>query len=140
VAHGGTLATERIQGGKMAGELHRGEGLREIASATQASGSFSFDPDELQSLIKKWEDLADSYDASAENATTMGRITPPGGDFASEAHSKAANDSGKSYYQYLKKNAQYCSDQAQLFRAALNDYLGVEDTNATEFDKSDREA
>ena len=124
----------------MAGELHRGEGLREIASASQANGSFSFDPDELRSLIKKWEYLADSYDASSDNATTMGRITPPGDDFASKAHSQAANDSGNSYYQYLKKNAQYCRDQAQLFQAALNDYLGVEDANATKFDKSDREA
>ncbi len=49
----------------MAGELHRGEGLREIASAATASGSFSFDPDELQSLIKKWQDLADRLPALA---------------------------------------------------------------------------
>lgn len=122
----------------MAGELHRGEGLREIASASQANGSFSFDPDELRSLINKWQDLADSYDASVGQAEFMARITPPGDDFASEAHAKAANDSGGSYLAYLQQNARYCSKQAELFQSALNDYLGVEDTNATEFDKSDR--
>jgi hypothetical protein len=124
----------------MAGELHRGEGLREIANAAQASGSFSFDPDELQSLIREWEDLADSYTASAREAQNMGRVTPPGEDFASEAHAKAANISGASYIEYLAKNSQYCNDQAQLFRAALNDYLGVEETNTTDINNSDRRA
>jgi hypothetical protein len=68
----------------------------------------------------------------------MALIRPPGGDFASEAHAEAANGSGTSYLTYLAHNAQYCSEQAELFQAALNDYLGVEDTNATEFDKNDR--
>ncbi len=122
----------------MTGELHRGEGLREIASAATASGSFSFDPDELQSLIKKWQDLADSYSESGRSAESMALITPPGGDFASEAHAEAANGSGTSYLTYLARNAQYCKEQAEIFQAALNDYLGVEDTNATEFDKNDR--
>jgi hypothetical protein len=124
----------------MAGELHRGEGLREIANATQARGSFSFDPDELQSLIKKWEELADSYSMSATEADSMALIRPPGNDFASEAHAEAANGSGSSYLAYLGHNAQYCYDQAQLFRTALNDYLGVEEANKTEIDQSDRKA
>ncbi|MBB4906570.1 PE domain-containing protein [Actinophytocola algeriensis] len=122
----------------MAGELHKGEGLREIANAAQARGSFSFDPDELRSLIRKWQDLADSYADSISQAERMALIKPPGHDFASEAHASAANGSGASYLAYLTHNARYCDEQAHLFQAALNDYLGVEDTNATEFDKNDR--
>jgi hypothetical protein len=122
----------------MAGELHKGEGLREIANAAQSRGNFSFDPDELQSLIKKWLDLADDYGASIESADHMSRIKAPGNDFASEAHAKAANTSGSSYISYLRDNWQYCIDQAQAFQNALDDYLGVEQTNVTDFDKNSR--
>lgn len=122
------------------GELHKGEGLREIADAGAARGSFSFDPDELQSLIRKWKDLADSYAASKVQADSMNRIQPPGDDFASEAHAKAANTSGGSYLDYLQHNRDYCEKQARLFQAALNDYLGVEDTNTTDINNSDRKA
>lgn len=120
----------------MAGELHRGEGLREIASASQASGSFSFDPDELQSLIKKWEDLADSYLASTRTAREMATIEAPGLDFASEAHAEVANKSGVSYAAYLQQNYDYCLKQAELFQAALDEYRGVEDTNVTGLHKT----
>lgn len=120
----------------MAGELHRGEGLREIASASQVRGTFSFDPDELQSLIKKWEDLADSYEQSALNADSVIRIKGPGDDFASKAHAKSANTSGQSYLDYLEHNRRYCLTQAQAFQSALNEYLGVDDDNATEFNKT----
>lgn len=122
----------------MAGELQKGDGLREIANAAQARGSFSFDPDELQSLIRKWRELADDYADSVDKAERMATVQPPGNDFASEAQATAANDSGGSYLAYLRHNAQYCNDQADLFQTALNDYLGIEDTNATEFDKNDR--
>ena len=70
----------------MAGDLHKGEGLREIAGAAAARGSFSFDPDELQSLIRKWEELAQSYDDSSVEAELMCRIKAPGDDFASKGH------------------------------------------------------
>ena len=122
------------------GELHRDEGLQEIASAALVQGSFSFDLDELQSLINKWTDLADSYNVSITSAERMATITPPAYDMASRAHAKAANSSGSSYIDYLRHNAKYCEDQAQLFQSALNDYLGVEDTNATKIENSDREA
>jgi hypothetical protein len=122
----------------MAGELHKGEGLREIAGAAAARGSFSFDPDELQSLIRKWEELAQSYDDSSVEAELMCRIKAPGDDFASKGHAAVANTSGNSYLAYLRHNRDYCNDQAQLFQAALNDYLGVEDANTTEINNSDR--
>lgn len=124
----------------MAGELHKGDGLREIANAAEARGSFSFDPDELRSLIRKWRELADDYADSVVRAESMATVIPPGNDFASEAHAVAANNSGGSYIAYLRRNAQYCNDQVDLFQAALDDYLGIEDTNATEFDKNDRRA
>ncbi|MFC4858930.1 hypothetical protein [Actinophytocola glycyrrhizae] len=121
------------------GELHKGEGLRTIANAAQAQGTFSFDPDDLRSLIKKWQELADSYENSIYRADSMTRIDPPGGDFASESYVKVAIASGNSYIEYLRHNQQYCSRQAQLFQDALDDYLGVEQTNVTEVNESGRE-
>jgi hypothetical protein len=123
----------------MAGELHRGEGLRDIADAGAARGSFSFDPDELRSLITKWRELADDYADSRRAAEAMMLVTPPAEDFASEAHAKAANRSGASYSAYLLSNWMYCRDQADLFQQALDDYLGVEHVNESEVNKSGRE-
>jgi hypothetical protein len=48
----------------------------------------------------------------------------------------AANRSGAAYLAYLQHNFQYCSNQAQLFQNALDDYLGIEHTNVTDINKT----
>ncbi len=118
----------------MAGELHKGDGPRDMADAR--AGSFTFDEATMRSLISQWLDLADSYGESLANAGTMARVEAPGLDFASKAQAEAANRSGNSYIEYLASNRRFCAAQAQLFQDALDDYLGVEHTNVIEFDKT----
>jgi hypothetical protein len=59
----------------------------------------------------------------------------PGNDFASAAQANAASDHCRVYLDYLEKNAKYCTDQAQLFQNALDDYLGIEHRNVAEINK-----
>lgn len=103
---------------------------------TLTSGSFTYSEDDLQTIINNWLDLAASYRSSIDNANQMARIEPPADDFASALHAAQANRSGESYRDYVAHNRDYCLQQAQLFQDALNDYLGVEHSNADSFDES----
>jgi hypothetical protein len=103
---------------------------------TVTGGSFSFAEADMVTIKDNWLDLARSYNDSLANATRMCSVEPPAEDMASEFHSHAANRSGESYQTYLEHNRDYCLQQAQLFQNALDDYLGVEHTNVTDFNKT----
>lgn len=116
----------------LAGMFSRG-----TTQGSVTGGSFAYTEPEMRAIITNWLDLADSYRQSQRNAEIMSRIEPPAHDFASQLHAAAANRSAESYQGYLKHNTDYCLQQAQLFQATLDDYLGVEHTNVTEMDKVD---
>jgi hypothetical protein len=103
---------------------------------TVTGGSFTFTEADMATIRDNWRDLARSYEQSFRSAEIMMRIDPPAEDMASEFHASAANRSGESYKTYLEHNWQYCRQQAQLFQNALDDYLGVEHTNVTDFNKT----
>lgn len=103
---------------------------------TVTGGSFAFTEPEMLTIIKNWRDLARSYRNSQKNADFMTRIEPPAADLASMWHAGAANRSGMAYQNYLKHNEEYCTQQADLFQEALDEYLGIEHTNATEINKT----
>jgi hypothetical protein len=123
----------------MTGELNHGSGphsLTDIAHGPQTAGSFQFDETTMRKLVTDWLDLADSYESSRNASSVMSQVEGPGLDFASHAYASAASSSGAAYLQYLIKNRDYCRDQAELFKKALDGYLGVEHTAVTEIDKS----
>lgn len=129
----------------MGGELHRGSITDKLSGffdsgtteGTVTGGSFAFTEADLRAIIVNWRHLETSYDDSLTNADRMARVEGPGDEFASAMQAGAANRSAESYRTYLEHNRDYCKTQAELFESALNDYLGVEHTNATDFDKTD---
>ena len=132
----------------MDGQLHRDHINSELggffsqghAEGTITNGTFAYDEATLRGLVTDWLDLATHYARSERNADRMTQVEGPGEDFASQAHAKVANSSGESYHAYLKQNRSYCEQQAQLFQNALDDYLGVEQRNVTEINKSGPQA
>ena len=128
----------------MGGELHRNNIRNDLSGffasgttqGTVTGGSFAYTEPELRKIIQNWHDLADSYHGSIYNAETMTRIEGPGREFASSWHADAANRSGRSYIAYLAHHRDYCRQQAKLFQDALDDYLGIEHTNATDISKT----
>lgn len=128
----------------MSGEPHRDSINAQLAGmfttntteGTVTGGSFAFTETEMLTIIKNWRDLEHSYRESLYKAETMSRIEPPADDFASRWHANAANRSGESYRRYLEHNRDYCKQQAELFQKTLDDYLDVEQTNATEMNKT----
>lgn len=120
----------------MTGELRRGTTIRGITGgtteATITTGGFTYDEDTLTDLIKEWLALADDYDHSFQNSQRLTLVDGPGLDYASAAVATAANSYGTAYLAYLKQNAKYCINQAQLCQNALDDYLGIERRNVEE--------
>lgn len=128
----------------MDGQAHRDSINAQLAgmlptNTTEGSvtgGSFTFAEPEMKTIIQNWLDLSDSYRQSLANALVMSRIEPPAEDFASKFHAAAATRSAESYREYLEHNSDYCLQQAQLFQDTLDDYLGIEQTNVTEMNKT----
>ena len=132
----------------MDGQLHRAHINSELSGffsqghteGTITNGRFEYDEGTLRGLVKDWMDLAYHYTDSIDRSGYMAQVTGPGLDLASGAQAEAANTSGQSYLDYLRQNEAYCTDQAQLFQNALDDYLGVEHSNVTEINKSGPQA
>jgi hypothetical protein len=103
---------------------------------TTTGGTFTFNESDMRTVIKNWRDLARNYDISLAHSDRMTRIEPPAEDFASRAHAAAAKRSGQSYIRYLEHNRSYCWQQADLCQQALDDYLNLEQANATEMHKT----
>jgi hypothetical protein len=128
----------------MDGQLHQDHIRSELggffsqghAEGSFTTGTFAYDEDTLRSLVSDWMDLAKSYLDSQRAARNMTSVTGPGNDFASQAQADAATSHGAAYSGYLDTNYTYCTDQAQLFQDALDDYLGIEHRNVTEINRS----
>ncbi len=105
---------------------------------TVTGGSFAFTEDQIRAVVKNYLDLADSYDKSINDATAVISVEGPGLDFASGSFAEAARRSGHALVDSFGNARDYCLEQAQLAQNALDDYLGVEHTNVTGFDKHDQ--
>ncbi len=123
----------------MTGELERGAGPRRttdiVDDGSSEGGGFVYDEATLHALVMKWVELADDYFASTREVDLCS-TSGPGLDPASEAHALAANRSGEAYQVYLRRNFEYCVQQAQLLQNTLDDYLGQEHRSVTEFMKA----
>lgn len=127
----------------MDGQQHRDAINAELAgffnsNTTEGSfttGGFSFSEPQIQTAIKNYLDLADSYSKSIDKARAMTIVAGPGLDFASESFANAANRSGDSVIDSFTNAHDYCVEQAQLCQNALDDYLGVEHRNVREIYK-----
>jgi hypothetical protein len=124
------------------GEQHLGRitsalgGITGSAQGSITNGGFSFDEDTMRRIITRYTTLADSYQGSFRNAERMAAVEGPGLDYASESVANAANQGGSSYYDYLLHQRDECRNQAQLFQQALDEYLGVDQSNAEDINKT----
>lgn len=111
-------------------------GIAGSAQGSITSGGFSFDEDTMRRIITRYTSLADSYEDSLPNAHRLAQVEGPGLDYASHSVANAANRGGTSYYDYLIHQRDECRNQAQLFQQALDEYLGVDQSNAEDINKT----
>ncbi|MGH3481512.1 MAG: hypothetical protein ACRDQD_32440 [Nocardioidaceae bacterium] len=66
----------------------------------------------------------------------MTLVEGPGLDYASQSVATAANRGGSSYHKYLVHQRDESLTQAQLFQRALDEYLGIDQSNADDINKA----
>ena len=103
------------------------EGLGKLAYATgeamgAPSGGYSFSPDLLVSISKKWDDLADTFDSGLEDAQTIADTQGPGSEYASGGNAEKVRGTGEALKATLVARRDYCKAQAEKFRAAAGSY------------------
>lgn len=111
-------------------------GIAGSAQGSITTGGFSFDEATMRRMITRYTSLADSYEASFDNARRMASVVGPGLDYASRSVAEAANQGGNSYLKYLVHQRDECRAQAWLFQQALDEYLGVDQSSAEDINKA----
>jgi hypothetical protein len=106
-------------------------GTPAAASGSGQSGGFAFDPDKLDGIIKKWQDLHDDLTRDKQDAEKMAGVKAPGKEFASGDWEKSANPSGKAFLQQNAKMLQYVEDYITALQNAKKSITNNEaDTRA----------
>lgn len=95
-----------------------------------AGGRFAFEPDEIRAAITEWDKLIEAYIEDSRAADRLTNVRAPGDEYASRSMAQSANDSGQKVKDSIEAQRKYCVSQRNKFQAALNQYLGVDDTAA----------
>ncbi|MGC7093649.1 hypothetical protein ACPZ19_03185 [Amycolatopsis lurida] len=103
------------------------EGLAKLAYATGEAlaappGGYSFSPDLLVSIAKKWDDLANLFEGGLEDAQTIASTQGPGAEYASGGNAERIRGTGEALMATLVARRDYCWAQAEKFRAAAGSY------------------
>ncbi|MBK1784617.1 hypothetical protein JHE00_09790 [Prauserella sp. ASG 168] len=77
------------------------------APAPAAGGGYKFKAEELDAVIRKWEDLRDSLKTDERDAERMAHVQPPGREFASGDFADLANPSGKAFLESNRRMQDY---------------------------------
>ncbi|PXY31629.1 hypothetical protein [Prauserella muralis] len=111
---GGGAAVGKAVGGlvKMAAPRVAG------APAPAGGGGFTFKAEELDGVIRQWEDLRDALKTDEYDAERMATVKPPGREFASGDFAKFANPSGKAFLEANQRMQKYVGEYIEALRAA----------------------
>ena len=105
------------------------------SAAAVGGGRFSFEPDQIRAVITEWNKLIEAYEADGRAADRLARVQAPGNEYASRSMAESANASGQKVVDSIVAQRAYCVSQRDKFQAALNQYLGVEETTVGDMNK-----
>lgn len=88
------------------------------APAPPAGGGFKFKAQELDHVIKQWEDLRDALKDDEYDAEHLTSVDAPGREFASGDFTKQAGSSGKSFYEANQLMQKYVDAYVDALKAA----------------------
>ncbi|TCP57376.1 hypothetical protein EV191_1011331 [Tamaricihabitans halophyticus] len=98
----------------------------------EGGGRFEYTEEQLRSIKKRWEDLAEDYDADVLRAGPLTQIEGPGDEYVSARYALAANAAGQKVIDSLIERRNYCRAQARKCAEALGEYVETEDEAARE--------
>lgn len=82
-------------------------------------GGYRFDPDQVQSVIQKWQTLLDGVEDDVRHATRIAQVTAPGAEFASSHFiQQGAGPSGDTLLQQHQRMREYISNYIAALQKA----------------------
>ena len=94
------------------------------------SGGYVFSPEEIDAVIKQWQDLYDELQEDERHAQSVADVKPPGLEFASSDFTDVAGPSGKMLLDQVQRMRQYVRDYIQALTDA-RDATQATDENAS---------
>ncbi|MYW92198.1 hypothetical protein G3I59_16715 [Amycolatopsis rubida] len=100
------------------------------------AGGYKFSEDEIDSVIKQWEDLLAHMNDDLTDARKIKEVQPPAKEFASEDFvSQGANPSGETLLQQHQRMYDYVNNFITALRAAKNKIKVSEQENRDQMNK-----
>ncbi|MBN6036183.1 hypothetical protein [Amycolatopsis sp. 195334CR] len=99
------------------------------SAASAPAGGYAFEPAELITIAREWDDLAAAYKRDKMQAWTLAQAQGPGAEYASGDHAQLVRQSGETLLSALDDRIEYCLSQAEKFRTAAGSYAQA-DTEA----------
>ncbi|MFI6024119.1 hypothetical protein [Amycolatopsis magusensis] len=96
------------------------------------AGGYSFEPAELESIAREWEDLAAAYQMDIRVAEQLAAAEGPGAEYASGDNAQLVRQSGLTLRSALHDRVDYCRAQADKFRTAAGRYAEADTGAGTE--------
>lgn len=100
--------------------------IGEPAPTTGGPG-FAYDPDQLNALAAKWDELVDIFRRGQLHADVIKQARGPGLEYASGGNAEMVVASGEALGATLSDRERYCRAQADKCRQAAGKYAQVED-------------
>ncbi len=96
-----------------------------------SSGGYKFSREEIDDVIRQWEDLHTKLMDDYREAESMANVRPPGAEPASEDFTSSANPSGKAFAKATLKMADYVQKYIEALRNA-RDGITTRETESQE--------
>jgi hypothetical protein len=106
-----------ISVGKAAGTA-AGLVTEKSAGTGGASGGYTFSPEEIDGIIRKWEDLLEELRADEWNAQVLEQVQPPGEEFASGDFHRVAKPSNQMAVEQYRRMQEYVKAYIEALRKA----------------------
>jgi len=90
------------------------------ASTGGGSGGYVFSPEEIDEVIKQWEDLRDQLEDDLNQAKVVADVDGPGREFASSDFESAARPTGRLLVEQTKRMSDYVNNYIRALKDAKN--------------------
>ncbi|EHR63949.1 hypothetical protein [Saccharomonospora cyanea] len=104
--------------GKAAGGMISVAAPAVAGAPAPSSGGYKFSREEIDDVIRQWEDLHGKLNDDYRRAQDMALVRPPGAEPASEDFTACANPSGRAFLQATQKMMDYVQKYIEALRNA----------------------
>lgn len=91
---------------------------RSAGGGAGGGGGYTFTPEEIDEVIRQWEDLREGLRDDLDEARTIASVRAPGNEFASGDFASAASPSGTALYEQTLRMIDYVERYIQALNQA----------------------